>query len=457
MLKFHQGVNITEEYVLPQEIGFFENHLSRPVKAFNISKLTLDIARGLKISDQPPDINETKTSNKTIGQPSKKSILAKNIILEHIFIEGPQITIADVILFPYFWLMTNIFHKHAIESLEPQIHLSYKWLESVRNYPGVLACIRIFKQPLALQQQQLKVNYIVQKSESFTLYKRDSKRRTDQRVFTRDVNIEKSLNKINQLGIDATSVPSSFFGGNDVDSDWKLPFDALPEGGNLPENRVQRKKYQLFSMTREIIAIAKKGDRIVDFCSGQGHLAIILACKLPDCVVYLLDNKLEMLRRARERVKRLNLTNIRFVQSNLDYFIGDFDIGCSLHACGIATDIVLMHCKRRNANFVCCPCCYGKVIEMPHITFPRSKFFRSNDITLDEYLCIAHCADQGHDTNDTRNNVEKSIQGKYCMDVIDTDRKMYMEECGYSTRLTRLYPEECTLKNRLLIGTKQQK
>lgn len=460
MIKFHQQPEIPEECVLPQEIGYVESHLSGPVKAFNISKLTLDIARGLKVADQPPPTKEAIDSgnvdlaSKKKQQQSKKSILAKNIVLEHKFLEGPQIAIADVILFPYFWLMTNIFGRHAVESLEKPLPLLYKWMESVKNYPGISNCIEILKLPSTLQQQ--KVNYIVQNIESFTLYKRDAKRQIEQRVFTRDENIEKSLIKINQLGIEISSVPSKIDGIDDEDPDWQLPFDALPEGGNLPANRLQRKKDQLFSLAREIICIAKEGDRIVDFCSGQGHLAIILAYKLPQCLVYVLDNKTEMLRRARQRVKRLNLTNIRFFQSNLDYFIGDFNIGTSLHACGIATDIVLMQCKQRNANFVCCPCCYGKVIEMPHITFPRSKFFRSNNITLNEYLCVAHCADQGHDTTDTRNNVEKSFQGKYCMDIVDTDRKLYMEECGYNVKLTRLYPEDCTLKNRLLIGTKQQ-
>lgn len=72
------------------------------------------------------------------------------------------------------------------------------------------------------------------------------------------------------------------------------------------------------------------------------------------------------------------------------------------------------------------------------------------------YLCVADCADQGHDTIDNKNNVEKSFQSKYYMNIVDTDRKLYMEECGYNVKLTRLHPEDCTQKNRLLIGTKRQ-
>lgn len=456
VLKFHKQMNVST-YDLPKEFAYIESHLAQPVKAHNMCKLTLDIARGLKIIDSQPTFNGAKSNetNQKEKPPTKKSILAKNISVQHTFVEGPQISIADAILFTYFWLMQTILEQNAVESLEKKLPLTYKWIDAVKIYPGISECMTILTKPIVLQHQR--INYIVPDTKSFTLYKQEKKRnRTKQRVFTKDDNIEQSLSKISQLEIDISSL-SADDNGNYKDFDWLLPYDALPEGGNLPENRLQRKKEQLLSLAWEIIAIAKDGDRIVDFCSGQGHLAIILAYKLPQCTIYMLDNKEEMIIRARERVQRMKLSNIQFFQCNLDYFIGDFDIGTSLHACGIASDIVLMHCRQRNANFVCCPCCYGKVIEMPHISFPRSKLFRSNDITLDEYLCIAHCADQAHDIKDGRNNVEKCIQGQYCMDIIDTDRKLYMEEFGYNTKLIRLYPEDCTPKNRLLVGINPQK
>lgn len=459
VLGFHKQI-LTSEFNLPKQFAYFECHLAQPVKAHNVCKLTLDIARGLKINDSQTLTNETVSKEideiKQMDQKlSKKNILAKNISLEHTFVEGPQISIADAVLFPYFWLMQTILEQHASESLQKNLPLTYKWIEAVKNYPRISECMSIFAEPSVPQPQ--KIDYIVPDNESFTLYKQEKKRnRTKQRVFTKDDNIGQSLSKIDQLGIEITSI-SADENGNYENFDWLLPYDALPEGGNLPENRLQRKKEQLLSLAWEIMAIAKASDRIVDFCSGQGHLAIILAYKLPQCTIYMLDNKEEMLLRAKQRIEKLGLTNIRFFQCNLDYFIGDFDIGTSLHACGIASDIVLMHCRQRNASFVCCPCCYGKVLEMPHIKFPRSKLFRSNDITLDEYLCIAHCADQAHDTKDSRNNIEKSIQGQYCMDIIDTDRKLYMEEFGYNTKLKRLYPEDCTPKNRLLVGIKREK
>ena len=44
--------------------------------------------------------------------------------------------------------------------------------------------------------------------------------------------------------------------------------------------------------------------------------------------------------RAVKRVERLGMTNCRFFQGNMDYFSGKFDVGVSLHACGVATDLV---------------------------------------------------------------------------------------------------------------------
>lgn len=461
VLQFHKQTDPkwVGEYTLPNEFGQFESHLKQPVKAHNMSKLILDFARGFKVSDTNltnadgnvvNDIDKTSQKEK---KPSKKSILAANLSLEHKFVEGPQFSIADIILFPYFWLMRSIL-KTSPTGIMEQLPLTYKWIEAVEHQDQILKCVKILSEPKTAEFHS--VAYVVNTSEPFTLYKREAKRNKPiQRMYTRDDTIEQSLKKISQMGIEISSA-SKNFDENSVDDDWNLPFDALPEGGNLPENRLKRKKDQLFSLAREIIAIAKDDDRIVDFCSGQGHLAIILAYKLPKCLIYVLDNKEESILRAVQRVERLHLTNIKFFQCNLDYFIGRFEIGTSLHACGIASDIVLMHCKQRQANFVCCPCCYGNVTDMPHITYPRSKYFRSNNITMDDYLCIAHCADQGHDVK-TKNNIDKCIQGQFCMDIIDTDRKLYMEECGYNTQLTRLYPEDCTPKNRLLIGTKDSK
>ena len=68
-------------------------------------------------------------------------------------------------------------------------------------------------------------------------------------------------------------------------------------------------------------------------------------------------------------------------QCNLGYFKGDFDVGVCLHACGVATDMVLQQCIDRKASFVLCPCCYGSIQNTHLINYPRSQYYRKAGFT----------------------------------------------------------------------------
>ena len=128
----------------------------------------------------------------------------------------------------------------------------------------------------------------------------------------------------------------------------------------------------------------------VDFCSGGGHLAILLAYLLPDATVFLVENKEQSLKRAIKRVQGLGMTNCRFYQGNMDYFQGNFDIGVSLHACGVATDLVLQACIRNQASFVSCPCCYGSVQANHMLSYPRSQVFCQEPISFKVTFAVIH-------------------------------------------------------------------
>lgn len=315
--------------------------------------------------------------------------------------------------------------------------------ESVKNGSSIL----IQKQLIIAKE----IAYHYTSKQSHGLYRSDPKRyKPKNRIHTKQAEISATLDKVNALNLNITSLPMPIT--NEIN--WStIPFQALPEGGQLPEKRLKRKEQQLECLAQWVLNMAKSGDRIVDFCSGAGHLGILLAHLLPECQIILLENKEESMLLARERVNLLKLDNVHFYQCNLDYFIGKFDIGCSLHACGVATDIVLSHCINQKASFVSCPCCYGGIHPVPHIQYPRSDVFRNRGGILEnEYIHIAHCADQAHDVNKGECNVEKSVQGQFCMDAVDTDRKLMAEEHGYAVQLMRLVPEDCTPKNRLLVG-----
>lgn len=81
--------------------------------------------------------------------------------------------------------------------------------------------------------------------------------------------------------------------------------------------------------------------------------------------------------------------------------------------------------------------------------FPRSAKFAKVD--YDDYLCIAHGADQTHKDHPL------AARGARCMTVIDSDRAHWAEEFGYKVTLMTLKPVTCTPKNNLLIGIATEK
>ena len=106
--------------------------------------------------------------------------------------------------------------------------------------------------------------------------------------------------------------------------DWSsFPSLVRPyEGGKLPIKRAQKKCQQLENLAIAVLELVDKrtsseGLKIVDFCSGGGHLAILLAYLMPQSIIYLVENKPESLERAIERVQKLQLSNCRFFQGNV--------------------------------------------------------------------------------------------------------------------------------------------
>lgn len=288
-----------------------------------------------------------------------------------------------------------------------------------------------------------------------SLYKSDPKRyKPRNRIFTEQAEVETALCKLKTLNIDFKSDSHITYGQCHID--WQAIEPTHAKSSALPQERLLRKRQQLENLANAVTSLACQGQRIIDFCSGTGHLGILLALKLPQCEIILLENKAISLHRAKARAKDLNLLNLRFYQCNIDYFEGEFNVGTSLHACGTATDIVLQQCRRAKANFVCCPCCYGSLQPMPHIEYPLSDQFRQ---VLNEkgFMYVAHSADQAHALGTLNCKPETTRQGQLCMDIVDTDRKLQAENAGYEVILTRLKPENCTPKNRLLVGRLVQK
>lgn len=228
---------------------------------------------------------------------------------------------------------------------------------------------------------------------------------------TRQKDINRILEGFNAAGDVSLLVPNEGTAPNEPEEpfNWEnVPLEAQPMAGKLPEKRMAKKYQQLSSFSAEVVQVVRNSGAksVVDFCSGGGHLGILLAYLLKELGVRvsLVENKEESLRRAHARVKKLGkqinrttqqglnwilvsflgLTNVDFFQCNLNYFLRRFDMGVCLHACGIATDLVLRKCLRLKAAFAACPCCYGSVRAETgdvRIAFPKSSSFRTTGIT----------------------------------------------------------------------------
>ncbi|EDW64821.1 glutathione S-transferase C-terminal domain-containing protein homolog [Drosophila virilis] len=422
---------------VPVEVVRFEQHMNQPVRMHNIYKLAREQA------------NQTE-----YGVPVKRkervliecSIPKEQLLIEHRFAEGISFTIADLILYP----LLRLVFQHCAQML-PHFPLTSTWFSEIDSFDT--NCARILHElyvPMLVAPAENTQLLSIPDCEEASLYKADPKRyRPRNRIYTSQAEVEAALAKLTPLQLHFSADSEHSYGQQLID--WQVIEPTHAKSSALPAERLERKRQQLENMANAVVSLAQPGDRIVDFCSGTGHLAILLALKLPQCTVIVLENKAFSLAHAQKRAAELKLNNCVFYQCNIDYFMGRFDIGASLHACGTATDIVLQQCQRVNACFVCCPCCYGSLQPMPHIAYPLSARFREVLDTRD-YLYIAHTADQAHELGTSNCKPETTLQGLHCMCIVDTDRKLQAEEAGYQVILTRLKPEQCTPKNHLLVG-----
>lgn len=437
---------------VPVNLVRFENHLRKPIRVHNVFKLAREIKKKEFLQSNSNDQNQEKGESENVKKErvakarkwkssvSKaftidSSVKIQDLDISHQFAEGPFLTLADIVLTPLYYIIVNAVGE-KFESLLP---LTSKWFKNVEQVPELDI---VFKVLNGLEKKKLTVDeVIIPSAEDVSLYKRDPKRHNPRkRMFTKPEDIENALSSlVASMHID---VDDKYFKNR---IEWNtVPDGANPSAGHLPDERMARKAQQLENLALAVQSIAKEGDLIVDFCSGSGHLGILIAHMLPHCTVILLENKEQSLLRARKRVHDMGLKNVYFFQCNLDFFIGKFDIGVGLHACGIASDLILDKCLKCNGKFVLCPCCYGSLHATDRLVYPRSKVFSS--VTIDQYLTIGHAADQTH------KECPLTVRGDWCMAIIDSDRLRLAEEYGYKVTLSRLKPLSCTPKNNLLIG-----
>jgi hypothetical protein len=170
---------------------------------------------------------------------------------------------------------------------------------------------------------------------------------------------------------------------------------------------------------------------------------------LPNCLVKLVENKEESLEFAISRISSLKLKNCLVYKGNLTNFIGNFDIGIGLHACGSMTDLLIEKCVESKADLIIAPCCYGSIKPNDSIKYPRSSLFQSSFRQIEhfDYHLLCNYADR------TEKNIEFEENAYLCMSLIDTDRLLYLKERDYRLiQLTKMKPEDCTTKNNIILA-----
>jgi len=132
--------------------------------------------------------------------------------------------------------------------------------------------------------------------EATSLYKADPKRyKPRNRIYTSQVEVEAALGKLSSLQLQFNSDSEHTYGQQLID--WEQIEPTHAKSSALPKERLERKRQQLENMANAVVSLAQPGDRIVDFCSGTGHLAILLALQHVACYHQVLPPKSDYLAR----------------------------------------------------------------------------------------------------------------------------------------------------------------
>ncbi|XP_046511574.1 glutathione S-transferase C-terminal domain-containing protein isoform X1 [Equus quagga] len=401
--------------------------------------------------------------------------------LEHVFAEGLYFTLADLVLLPCVHHFLVVICKKLSERLV-EFPLLAAWYQRVQEVPGVktaasrcgIQFLHLPELPTTSSEQHPKFSEAAGAEEHSDPSFIGGPRPTMTKLMEKGIEVMFSPHPCPTWTLDWNRLPAAVSPKEDTMNRtfifrqrtstqhktserptqpyvrrWR-GWSATPkevEQGKMSSDRALRKQQQLNNLVYVVTHQARPGDRIVDFCSGGGHVGIVLAHMLPSCQVTLIENKELSLIRAKKRSDELGLSNIWFIQANMEYFTGLFNIGVALHACGVATDMVIEHCIKTRASFVTCPCCYGFVQNTSKFSFPKSEQFKKT-LSYKEHMILCRFADQ----TAVQLPPQRRLIGKQCMCLVDLDRARAAEERGYSVQVISMEPESCSPKNNMIVG-----
>lgn len=445
--------------ILPSFLEKFEALLKKPVSIHNKDKHQRVILNLLQQEN-----NNNKVEAEPEGTRKPRTIVKTNDLpdLGHVFADGITLTLADIALLPSIHAYLQACHNSDVKFVPhkstPEI---VKWYKRVQDVPGLIKSVKLCSVTFISTdcqestQSSLVLNHnmvLSSKNDQFVILEHtDHKPVQVPKVDKEDhqaashLTIRKDLKTV----LNKVKCTMDFSMYENVKLRWTdLPSDTHPTSGELASIRAMRKCQQIENFVEAAKSVCKDGDTIVEFCCGGGHVGIVLAFLMPSCKVVLLDNKEESLDRAKRRVEGLNLSNVTIYQCNLEHYSGKFDLGIALHACGVATDMVLKKCLQHDASFIVSPCCYGKIKNVHGITYPQSTLFQTIPLSEAELILLGQASDQ----TSWNFSGEKGKTGKQCMGYVDLDRIMHAPKDKFHTLILTMNPYNCTPKNNLLVG-----
>ncbi len=167
---------------------------------------------------------------------------------------------------------------------------------------------------------------------------------------------------------------------------------------------------------------------IWDLCCGKSYLTfatyyyLAIQCNR-NVKVYAVDRKEDMISKCQKIADQLGYHGLHFLCMDIHDFTGEEspDLVLSLHACDIATDIVLAHAIRHHAKAILSsPCCHHEM----------NRQMNCNDLKFIEKHPI--------------------LKQKLCDAATDALRALYLESEGYRVSVVELIDPEETPKNVLI-------
>ncbi len=195
-------------------------------------------------------------------------------------------------------------------------------------------------------------------------------------------------------------------------------------------------KYRQINKFLEIVdgvypSLKKEGELIIcDLCCGKSYLTFavyhyLTALKGRTVTMYGVDLKKDVIEFCSDTAKNLGYNGMHFIHGDISKFELDsnVDMVVSLHACDIATDIVMINAVRLGAKIILStPCCHHELNRQ--INCPQLDFISRHSI----------------------------LKQKLADAATDSIRALMLEACGYEVTVFELIDPEETPKNVIIRG-----